>query len=89
MSDVVFSRPRWLKMGAAFLVFLIAETVIFAPLTFSPYVPHDTLLYMLAGVAALLLVVALLLRRSERGKRYYRVTYALFVGAVAIRPGGG
>ena len=88
VSNSAPSRSGWLKVAAACLVLLIVETVLFAPLTFSPYVPHDTLLYMLAGVAALLLVVALLLRRSERGVRYWRVTYALFVGAMAILASG-
>ena len=55
-----------------------------AIITLLPYLSFDTLLYFHSGFTAVLLVVALLLRKSEKGKPYWPVVYVLFVAAMAV-----
>jgi hypothetical protein len=74
----------WLKKGASFLLFFILETMVFAIITFSPYLPGNTLLAFHMILTAVLLAVAMLLRRSENGKAYWPVFYVFFVAGAAV-----
>jgi membrane protease YdiL (CAAX protease family) len=58
--------------------------MVFAILPLSARLPINTLLYIHAAITAILLVAALLLRRSKNGKSYWQVCYALFVAGVAV-----
>ena len=84
MSSISLSQPGWLKKTSVFLLFFVLEMMVFAIITLSPYLPRYTLLYSHAAYTAALLVLALFLRRSERGKPYWPVFYALFVAGLAV-----
>ena len=56
----------------------------FAVITLSPYLPRTALLGFHTSLTAALLIIALFLRRSERGKSYWPVFYAFFVAGVAV-----
>lgn len=84
MNSISLSQPGWLKKSGVFLLFFVVEAMVFAIITFSPYLSKNTLLCFHAGLTATLLVVALFLRRSERGKQYWPVCYALFVAGAAV-----
>ncbi len=84
MNSVSLSQLGWLKKSGVFLLFLVVGTMVFAIITFSPYLPKNTLLYFHAGLAATLLVMTLFLRRSERGSQYWPVFYVFFVAGVAV-----
>ncbi|MBK5109650.1 MAG: CPBP family intramembrane metalloprotease [Anaerolineales bacterium] len=84
MNDISLSQPGWLKKSGIFLLFLLIEMMVFAIITFSPYLPKNTLLYFHAAYTATLLVLAILLRRSERWKPYWPVFYSLFVAGAAV-----
>ncbi len=72
------------KKGASFLLFFILETMVFAIITFSPYLSGNTLLTFHMILTAALLVVAMLLRSSENGKAYWPVFYVFFVAGAAV-----
>jgi len=84
MNSISLSQPGWLKKSGVFLLFFVVGTMVFAIITFSPYLPKNTLLYFHAGLTATLLVMALFLRRSERGSQYWPVCYVFFVAGVAV-----
>jgi len=73
-----------LRRSYLFLVVFAAEAMnVRHPPTVLPLLGQP-LLPIHAGITAALLVTALLLRRSERGKQYWLVSFALFVGGVAV-----
>jgi membrane protease YdiL (CAAX protease family) len=74
----------WLKKGASFLLFFVLETMVFAIITFSPYLSGNTLLTFHMILTAALLVVAIVLKRSENGKAYWPVFYVFFVAGAAV-----
>ena len=84
MNSISLSQLGWLKKSGVFLLFFVVGTMVFAIITFSPYLPRNTLLYFHAGLTATLLVMALFLRRSERGSQYWPVCYVFFVAGVAV-----
>ena len=84
MNSISLSQPGWLKKSGVFLLFFVVGTMVFAIITFSPYLPKNTLLYFHAGLTATLLVMSLFLRRSERGSQYWPVCYVFFVAEVAV-----
>lgn len=84
MNSIGLSRPRWLKKSGVFLLFFIVETMVFTTITLSPYLSKTALLGFHSGLTAVLLVIALLLKRSERGKSYWPVFYAFFVAGTAV-----
>ena len=84
MNSSNFSQPGWLKKSGVFLLFFVVGAMVFAIMPLSLYLSKSTLLYFHAGLTATLLVVALLLQRSERGKQYWPVCYAFFVAASAV-----
>ena len=84
MNSISLSQSGWLKKSGVFLLFFVVGTMVFAIITFSPYLPKNTLLYFHAGLTATLLVMALFLRRSERGSQYWPVCYVFFVAGVAV-----
>jgi membrane protease YdiL (CAAX protease family) len=84
MSSISLSQAGWLKKSGLFLLFFVVETMVFAIMTFSPYLSMSTLLTFHAGLTATLLAVALLLRRNERGKQYWSVCYVFFVAGTAV-----
>lgn len=78
------SQSDWLKKSSLFLLFFIVETMVFALITLSPYLPQTALLGFHAGLTATLLIIALFLRRSGKGKEYWPVFYAFFVAGAAV-----
>jgi membrane protease YdiL (CAAX protease family) len=84
MTNPSFSQPGWLKKSGIFVLFFVLEVMVFAILPLSARLPTNTLLYIHAGLDAILLIVALILRRSENGKPYWPVCYAFFVAGLAV-----
>jgi len=84
MTNLSLSQSGWLKKSRVFLLFFVLESMVFAILPLSARLPMNTLLYIHAGLTAILLVVALILRRSENGKPYWPVCYAFFVAGSAV-----
>lgn len=74
----------WLRKSGVFLLFFIVETMVFAIITFSPYLSRNILLYFHIGLTTALLVVALFMKRSARGNPYWPVFYAFFVAGAAV-----
>ena len=88
MNNISISQPGWLKKSSVFLLFFIVESMVFAIITLSPYLPQTALLGFHAGLTAVLLIIALFLRRSEKGKPYWPVFYAFFVAGAAVLTSG-
>jgi membrane protease YdiL (CAAX protease family) len=84
MRTEIPDQPGWLKKGGFFLLFSVVGAMVFAIIPLSPYLSKNTLLYFHTGLTATLLVVALFLKRSERGKRYWPVFYVFFVAGAAV-----
>ena len=78
----------WLKKSSVFLLFFIVESMVFAIITLSPYLSKTVLFGFHTGLTAVLLIIAVFLRRSERNKQYWPVFYVFFVAAVAILVSG-
>jgi len=84
MNNISMNQPSWLKKSSVFLLFFIVESMIFAIITLSPYLPQTTLLGYHAGLTVTLLIIALFLRRNEKGKTYWPVIYVFFVAGAAV-----
>jgi membrane protease YdiL (CAAX protease family) len=84
MTHLSLSQSGWPKKSLVFLLFFLLESVVFAILPLSARLPITPLLYIHAGVTAMLLFAALILRRSEAGKPYWQVCYAFFAAALAV-----
>ena len=84
MNRISKSLPGWLKKSSVFLLFFIVESLVFSLITLSPYLPRTTLLGFHAGLTAVLLIIALFLKRSEKGKTYWPVFYIFFVAGAAV-----
>lgn len=84
MKTINPSTNSWLKKSGHFLLFFLAETMVFAIITLSPYLSKNALLVFHIGFTAMLLVVSLILRRGERGKSYWPVIYIFFVAGTAV-----
>ena len=84
MNSIGSSPSGWLKKSGFFLLFFVVEAMVFAIITLSPYLSRNTLLGFHAALTVTLLVLALFLRRSERGKPYWPVCYVLFVAGAAV-----
>jgi membrane protease YdiL (CAAX protease family) len=83
MNSISKPLPSWLKKSSVFLFFFIVESLVFSIITLSPYLPQTTLLGFHAGLTAVLLIIALFLKRSEKGKTYWPVFYIFFVAGAA------
>ena len=88
MNNISISQTGWLKKSSVFLLFFIVETMVFAIITLSPYLPQTALLGFHAGLTVVLLIIALFLRRSVKGKPYWPVFYAFFVAGAAVLASG-
>lgn len=84
MNNISSFQFGWSKKSGVFLLFFIVGTMVFAIITLSPYVSKDKLLCYHAGLTATLLIIALFLRRSERGRQYWPVCYVFFVAGMAV-----
>jgi len=84
MDAVTHSQAGTLGKIGFFIVFLVLQAMVFAIFPLSARLPINDLLYGQAGLSVLLLLAALGLRRSETGKKYWRVVYALFVAGAAV-----
>lgn len=84
MNTINPSTNGWLKKSGNFLLFFLAETMVFAIITLSPYLSKNALLGFHTGFTAVLLVVSLFLRRGERAKSYWPVFYVFFVAGTAV-----
>ena len=78
------SQAGWLRKSGVFLLLFVLEAMVFAILPLSERLSINTLVNIHAGFTAALLVAALLLRRTERGKQYWQVLYAFFVAGLAV-----
>ena len=78
------SKSGWLKKSSLFLLFFIVESLVFSIITLSPYLPRTTLLGFHTGLTAVLLIIALVLKRSEKGETYWPVFYIFFVAGAAV-----
>lgn len=88
MNSISKTHSGWLKKSSVFLLFFIVESLVFAIITLSPYVSQTALLGFHAGLTAVLLIIALFLRRSGKGKPYWPVFYAFFVAGAAVLTSG-
>ena len=70
MDGVSLSPPGWVRKSGVFVLFFFLESMIFAIITLSPYLARNTLLSFHACLTAILLIVALFLRRSDRAQQY-------------------
>lgn len=77
------ARGRLAK-GRLFAGFFALEAMVFAILPLSARFPGRPLLIFHAVLTAVMLAAAMLARRSETGKRYGQVFYALFVAGMAV-----
>ena len=84
MNSINLSQPGWLKKSSVFVLFFIVETMVFAIIILSPYLSKTVLLGFHTGLILVLLITALLLRKSERGKAYWPVFYVFFVAGAAV-----
>ena len=84
IDSIGVSLSGWPKRAGLFVVFFVVESMVFAILTLSPYLSVDTLLTAHVALTAVLLVAALFLRRSARGRPYWPVCFAFFVAAAAV-----
>ncbi len=84
MNTASASSNDWFKKGSVFLLFFIMESMVFAIITFSPYLSKTVLLGFHTGLTATLLIIALFLKRSESGRPYWPVFYVFFVAAAAV-----
>jgi len=84
MNSISKTHSGWLKKSSVFLLFFIVASLVFAIITLSPYVSQTALLGFHAGLTAILLIIALFLRRSEKGKTYWPVFYVFFVAGAAV-----
>ena len=88
MNKTNISQPGWRKKSSFFLLFFIVESLVFVIITLSPYLPQNVLLKFHSGLTVVLLITALLLKRSEKGKSYWPVFYAFFVAGAAVLTSG-
>ena len=88
MNKTNISQPGWRKKSSFFLLFFIVESLVFVIITLSPYLPQNVLLKFHSGLTVVLLITALLLKRSEKGKPYWPVFYAFFVAGAAVLTSG-
>ena len=84
ISSIDASLSGWPKKSGLFALFFVVESMVFAVITLSPYASMDTLLAVHGALTTILLVAALLLRRTEKGRPHWPVYYALFVAGAAV-----
>jgi len=84
MDSSSLSRSGWLKKSGIFLLFLLVGTMVFATITLSPYLSKSILLGFHTSLTIILLIIALLFKRSEKGKPYWPVFYVFFVAGAAV-----
>jgi hypothetical protein len=78
------SQPSLLKKIGVFWLFFLMESFVFALITLSPYLPQTALLGFHVGLTAMFLIIAMFLRRSEKGKSFWPVFYAFFMAGAAV-----
>jgi len=84
MNIASVSQPSLLRKSGVFLLFLIVESLVFAIITLSPYLPKDMLIGFHAGFTTVCLTLSLLLRKSKKGKPFWPVFFAFFVAGAAV-----
>ncbi|MGB2895254.1 MAG: CPBP family intramembrane glutamic endopeptidase [Anaerolineales bacterium] len=84
MNSIGTPSSGWLKKTGFFLLFFVVQMMVFALVTFSPYLPSNTLLGFHVAITITLFVLAVFLRRSEKGNPYWPVCYVLFVAAASV-----
>jgi membrane protease YdiL (CAAX protease family) len=84
MTTTTLHTTGWLKKGVSFLILFILESMVFAIITFTPYVSGNTLLIFHMILTAALLVIAMSLKRIEKGRLYWPVFYVFFVAGAAV-----
>lgn len=84
MTVTRLSGAGMLRKSGLFLVFCAVGVMVFAILPLSAELPIDLLLRFHSGLTALLLLTAVLLRRSRIGAEFWRVAYVFFVAATSV-----
>lgn len=78
------SQPTRLTKVLVFIGFFLVESLVFARITLSPYLPETVLLGFHIGFTGALLLAALIMRGNEKVKPYWPLFYAFFVAGVAV-----
>ena len=84
MTNVGPAQLGLLRKILVFLLFFVVESMVFAIMPLSGFLPMQPLRIMQAALLAILLVVTLWLRRSVSRRPYWPVCYVCFVGGLAV-----
>lgn len=84
MDELPSPSLSGLKKIGVFLLFFVVEASVFAILPLSARFSIRPLLYFHAALTGILLILTLLLRRSEKGRQYWQVSCAFFIAGVAV-----
>lgn len=84
MSDAETGRPRSLR-PSLFLLFLLGGLLVFLPtMAFASLLSRNAAMAIRLGTSVFLLGAAILVRRSERYKRFGELLLSLFVASLAL-----
>lgn len=83
MNEDGETRKNWLDRLGLFLVFLLCGLVAYLPKVLDPVFPNKVEIPLRIGISVVFLVVAVILKGSERLKLYWRALFAFFVVSTA------
>ncbi len=84
MNSINSLRLGWSRKIVVFLLFFIVGTMVFAIIPLWSHISEHRLLCYHAALTGILLITALFLRRSERGRQYWPICYVFFVAGIAV-----
>lgn len=80
-ANNMIKRGWGFRLGLFMLFLACGLLVFFVSITFSPKIPTNIEIIVRIGLSALFLAVAIFLRRNERLKKYWQISYAFFIAA--------
>lgn len=80
-ANNMLKRGWGFRLGLFMLFLACGLLVFFISITFSPKIPTNIETIVRIGLSALFLAVAIFLRRNERLKKYWQISYAFFIAA--------
>lgn len=80
-ANNMLKKERGYRLGLFVLFLACGLLVFFVSITFSPKIPTNIEIIVRIGLSALFLAVAIFLRRNERLKKYWQISYAFFIAA--------
>ena len=80
-ANNMLKKERGYRLGLFMLFLACGLLVFFVSITFSPKIPTNIEIIVRIGLSALFLAVAIFLRRNERLKKYWQISYAFFIAA--------